>query len=94
MVAPAHCWIFGNLTVTPCASLGRNARVTGPATEVPAHHPGPDETRTVQIPLKAQALAYWDAGKKSWVVEPDRVKLMVGSSSADVKLEKTIDIAQ
>ena len=54
----------------------------------------PNETRTVQIPLKAQALAYWDAGKKSWVVEPDRVKLMVGSSSADVKLEKTIDIAQ
>jgi beta-glucosidase len=52
----------------------------------------PGEKRTVQMPLKAEALAYWDVAKKSWVVEPDRVKLMVGGSSADAKLEKNIDV--
>jgi len=48
------------------------------------------ETKTVTIPLKAADLAYWDASKKAWVVEADTVKLMVGGSSADLKLEKTI----
>jgi beta-glucosidase len=52
----------------------------------------PGETRTVRLPLKAQALAYWDAAKKAWTVEPDQVKLTIGASSADVKLDKTIDI--
>ena len=52
----------------------------------------PGEKRTVRLPLKAAALAYWDAGTKIWVVEPDRVNLMVGSSSADVRLKKTIDV--
>jgi beta-glucosidase len=54
----------------------------------------PKETRTVQLPLKADALAYWNEAKNGWVVEADQVKLMVGSSSADSRLDKTITVAQ
>ena len=46
------------------------------------------ETKTVQFPLKAKDLAYWDAQKKQWVVEDEKVNLMVGASSADVRLQQ------
>jgi beta-glucosidase len=52
----------------------------------------PNETRTVRLPLKRNQLAYWDAGKHSFVVEPGRLSIMVGASSADVRLEKTIEV--
>jgi beta-glucosidase len=48
------------------------------------------ETKTVRITLQAKDLAYWDAQKKQWVTEDERVNLMVGASSADVKLQQTI----
>jgi len=50
------------------------------------------ETRRVELPLKASQLAYWDIAKHKWVVEPDRIMLMAGSSSADVRAEKTIAV--
>lgn len=52
----------------------------------------PGETRTVKFPLAATGLTYWDSGKQSFVVEPGQVKIMVGGSSADVRLEKTIEV--
>jgi len=48
------------------------------------------ETKTIEIPLKAKDLAYWDAQKKQWVVEDEKVNLMVGASSSDIKLQQTI----
>ena len=54
----------------------------------------PNETRTVTLPVKAQDLAWWDEQQNSWVVEADRVKFMVGASSADTKLETTISVGQ
>jgi len=48
------------------------------------------ESKTVEIPLKAQTLAYWDESKNSFVVEEEPIQLMVGSSSADVKLERAL----
>ncbi|MGA2135151.1 MAG: glycoside hydrolase family 3 C-terminal domain-containing protein [Bryobacteraceae bacterium] len=53
----------------------------------------PGEVTTVQIPLPEKSLAYWDADGKRWAVEKDEVELMVGSSSADVKLSKTVRVA-
>lgn len=41
------------------------------------------ESKTILIPLKASDLAYWSVEKKAFVVEKEKVKLMVGSSSAD-----------
>jgi beta-glucosidase len=53
----------------------------------------PNETRTVRLPLKGSDLTYWDADKRSFVVEPGRVGIMLGASSADTRIEKTIAVA-
>jgi beta-glucosidase len=50
------------------------------------------EAKTVQIPLQAKDLAYWDTQKKQWVVESGKVNLMVGTSSAGIKLQQTINV--
>jgi beta-glucosidase len=54
----------------------------------------PNETRTVRLPLKGTDLTYWDADKRSFVVEPGRVSVMLGASSADARLEKTIEVKE
>ena len=54
----------------------------------------PNETRTVRLPLKGADLTYWDAGKHSFVAEPGAVAVMVGASSADARIEKTISVTQ
>jgi beta-glucosidase len=54
----------------------------------------PGQTRTVTLPLKAETLAYWDMARQRWEVEADKVSLMLGSSSADVKLDKTIAVVK
>jgi beta-glucosidase len=51
------------------------------------------ETKTVTMRLPAADLAYWDVAKHAWVVEPGRVELMVGRSSADSDLELRHTIA-
>ncbi|MGB7191356.1 MAG: fibronectin type III-like domain-contianing protein, partial [Acidobacteriaceae bacterium] len=53
----------------------------------------PGETKTVQIPLKASQLAYWDEQQGSFVVEAEPVKLMIGDSSADIKLATTVPVS-
>ena len=52
----------------------------------------PGQTRTVVLPLKAETLGYWDMARQRWDLEADQVSLMVGSSSADVKLDKTVAV--
>ena len=74
-----------------------NSKVDRPARELKGFERVtlmPNETRTIQLPLKAEALAYWDEAKNRWVVEADQVKLMVGSSSTDSRLDKTIAVTE
>jgi len=52
----------------------------------------PNETRTVQIPLKASTLAFWDEKQLQFKVEAEPVKLMIGSSSKDIKLDTTVRV--
>jgi beta-glucosidase len=52
----------------------------------------PNEKRTVQIPVKASTLAYWDDKSGQFKVEAEPVSLMVGSSSADIKLSTTVQV--
>jgi beta-glucosidase len=52
----------------------------------------PNELKTVQIPLSAAALAYWNEQKHNWEVEGEPIRIKVGRSSADLPLGKTIDI--
>jgi beta-glucosidase len=50
----------------------------------------PNETKTVQIQLKASTLAFWDEKQSQFKVETEPVKLMIGSSSIDVRLAATV----
>jgi beta-glucosidase len=50
------------------------------------------ETQTVNIKLPASTLAYWNAAKKSFIVEKEPVQLMIGSSSADIKEQVNIEV--
>jgi beta-glucosidase len=52
----------------------------------------PNETKTVNLQLKAETLAYWDKDQHRFVVEPGKTRIMVGSSSADIKLQETIEV--
>src|SRR6201987_3007830 len=52
----------------------------------------PNQTKTVEIPLKASQLAYWDKKIADFKVESEPVKLMIGDSSADIKLQTTIPV--
>jgi beta-glucosidase len=53
------------------------------------------ESRTVTLRLAAADLAYWDAARHTWTLEPGRVELLVGSSSADadLKLRQTVTVS-
>jgi beta-glucosidase len=50
----------------------------------------PGETRTVEFPLAARTLAYWNTAGHRWVVEDEPILLEVGASSADIRLTKRI----
>ncbi len=52
------------------------------------------ENRTVAMKLPASSLAYWDETKQAWTVEPGPVRLRVGASSADIRLERTVQVGR
>jgi len=52
----------------------------------------PGETRTVELSLRASSLAYWNAAAHRWVVEDEPVRIQVGASSTDIRLEATIRV--
>ncbi len=50
------------------------------------------EVRTVEIPLKASDLAYWDENKHEFIVEKDKIMIMIGTSSRNIKFTEVIKI--
>jgi beta-glucosidase len=52
----------------------------------------PGETKAVRIPLRASQLAYWDTGRKAFVVEEEAVRLMIGASSGDIRLSADVQV--
>lgn len=52
----------------------------------------PGETRTVNLMLRAEDLAHWDADSDRWVVETKPIQIQVGASSADIRHRKTVTI--
>jgi len=50
------------------------------------------QTLTVSLPLTSAALSYWNVAKHDFVVEPGQVEIMVGASSADLRLKRTIAV--
>jgi beta-glucosidase len=45
----------------------------------------PGEKRTVNFPVGFEQIKFWKEG--DWVAEPGTIRLMIGSSSADIRLE-------
>ena len=52
----------------------------------------PKEQKTVELVFPAKDLAFYDVNKKRFVVEPGIFKLMVGSSSVDIKSTGQVEI--
>ncbi len=52
------------------------------------------ETRKVTLYLKAEDLGYWNEKKHAFDVEPGKVDLMIGASSTDIRLKKTITVVK
>jgi beta-glucosidase len=52
----------------------------------------PGERRTVTFTLPAAKLAFYDVKKHDFVVEPGKYELMMGSSSADIRVRNQIDV--
>lgn len=57
-------------------------------------HLEPGGALTVNFELAADTLATWNAPTKRFDVETDTVKVMVGSSSADVKLSLSLPVVE
>jgi beta-glucosidase len=53
----------------------------------------PGKRTTVRLRLKSSDLAYWNVEKGAWDVEADQINLQIGSSSADIKLKKTLGVS-
>ena len=51
----------------------------------------PGETKKVELKLNWKDLAFWNPKTKSWTAEDGKFKIMIGSSSRDIKLESTIE---
>jgi beta-glucosidase len=52
----------------------------------------PGETKTVQLPLPVSSLAYWDESSHRWAIEAEQVRIRVGASSADLRLDHVIRV--
>jgi beta-glucosidase len=52
----------------------------------------PGATKTVEIPLKASDLAYWDERLSGFKVEAEPVEVMIGSSSTDIKARTRVQV--
>src|SRR2546430_1866907 len=50
------------------------------------------ETRTVELSLRASSLAYWNPATHGWAAETDPVRIQVGTSSADLRLDTRIRV--
>ena len=53
----------------------------------------PGERQTVEMPLPAKSLAYWNMDRHSFVLESGKIELLAGASAADVRLKKTVTVS-
>ena len=53
---------------------------------------GAGESREIGLLVEASDLAYWDVSAQKFVVEPDKIKVVIGGASDDGKLETTVRV--
>ena len=74
-----------------------NSKVARPAKELKAFDRitlKPGETKGVEFYVNRNALAYFNDKNESWITEPGKVKVMVGSSSRDIRLAGEFTISK
>jgi beta-glucosidase len=47
----------------------------------------PGESKQITVLLDRRAFSYYDAGKHDWAIAPGEFGILVGSSSADIRLQ-------
>jgi beta-glucosidase len=57
-------------------------------------HLNPGESQIVRMPLQARNLAYWDTAENHFVVEGGTIRVLLGSSSADLRLHKSVAVTE
>ena len=50
------------------------------------------ETQHLTLELTADQVAYWNVDAHRFVVEPGRIEVLIGASSADVKLRRMVEV--
>jgi beta-glucosidase len=50
------------------------------------------ERQAVSIPLDRGSFAFYDPEKQSWVAEKGNFKILVGSSSRDIRLQESLQL--
>jgi beta-glucosidase len=51
------------------------------------------ETKTLHLTLAARDLAYWDDAAHRFIAEGGKVRILVGGSSSDIRLSKTVQVS-
>ena len=72
-----------------------NSKVERPSKQLRAFKRIPikaGETREVTLTVPKEELGYWNEGKQMFVVEPGTVKLLIGASSEDIRLEGKVKL--
>jgi beta-glucosidase len=73
----------------------RNPRLVRPPKELKGFAKvdlAPGETQTVTIELDRRAFAYYDPAHKQWVAESDTFDVLIGASSADIRLQAAVQL--
>jgi len=73
----------------------QNPSVSRPVKELKAFEKvplGPGESKAVTLSVTPRDLSYYDVHKQAWVLEPGTYDLMVGSSSADIRLKASVRV--
>jgi len=52
----------------------------------------PGEEKRVTVALDAKAFCFWSVAEGGWTVEPGEFEILVGASSQDIRLRKTVHI--
>jgi len=72
-----------------------NSKVARPLQELKGFtrvYLAPQEEKVVKLSVPLSRLAYWNAETDRWVVEKDQIELIVGGSSTDARLRKTVKL--
>jgi beta-glucosidase len=54
----------------------------------------PGQSKSVSFVITKKELSYWDVSKNDWYAEPGKFEILIGSSSADIKLRSIFELTK